>query len=133
MQMRIKARLRDRMREFDVDRIDVLMARIRLAIVNGNIELARRLFEELLADNVTEVVDMDSSISELGLPVKQVNFLERAGFETVRSVAMASDKDLLTVRQISKESIRMIRSRLVELGLCKPNVVVDGLVLSALD
>lgn len=58
-------------------------------------------------------------VSALGIDVRSVNMLERAGFLFVGHLVAASDDDLLSVRNAKKVAMLQIDRALARLGFCR--------------
>lgn len=92
----------------------------------------------LLEAQIKEALTLDSPVSllqyygEISLTVREINELERAGYQTLRSMLGATDQDFLMIRnfgEITLSRLRVCRSKLrEELKTGKPVSRLDAIL-----
>lgn len=76
---------------------------------------------------IAELTDPFSLISD---DVRVNNALEQAGYDTIRSVMLAKDSELMKIRQINQAHVRSIRQVLIDKGFVKLVSVEDNLQIA---
>jgi hypothetical protein len=62
-------------------------------------------------------ITLESSVSELGLPLRLTNALERYGFDRLSVLVAAKSSELLEYEDIAAGNVEVIREKLAEHGL----------------
>jgi DNA-directed RNA polymerase subunit alpha len=82
-------------------------------------------FQQIVEPVLTEDLDVVSSAAssvmtdDLGLPTRVANALKAAGYKTAAELAMATDKDLKTVKNLGGKSLGLIDEALSTKGLTR--------------
>jgi DNA-directed RNA polymerase alpha subunit len=100
-------------------KIEMYVCRVRLALESCNYDLARRVIDDCESTVVETQITFDTQLTELDLPSRVQNSLERAGIRTVRDVLNCSTEELLSTRNIGVEAIREVREILAGVVLVK--------------
>ncbi len=79
--------------------------------------------EEIAVAELTEKLDM--KVEELELSVRAANCLESEKLDTVRQLVKMTEADLLKIRSFGKTSLREIKRKLADIGLCLGMTEVD--------
>lgn len=81
----------------------------------------QQIVEPVLAEDVSAVASSAASVmtDDLGLPTRVANALKAAGYKTAAELAMATDKDLKTVKNLGGKSLGLIDEALSAKGLTR--------------
>lgn len=86
----------------------VAMRRIEVLLSHGKRETAERVFQGILDACSPQLMTLESHVGDC-LPTRTAELLERAGYQTLRSVGCAADEDLLSLPEIGPVVLREIR------------------------
>jgi DNA-directed RNA polymerase subunit alpha len=80
-----------------------------------------QIVNPVLADDASVISSSASSVmtDDLGLPTRVANALKAAGYKTAPELAMATDKDLKTVKNLGGKSLGLIDEALSAKGLTR--------------
>lgn len=92
----------------DDDQWWIFSQRLRILLGHGMKANARRLLEQFMSSQTKTKPTMQDSPSAV-LPARIANALEGAGYDTILSLANATDAELSRVRNLGEESIASIR------------------------
>ncbi len=81
----------------------------------------KQIVEPAMVESVGSTVLASSNVmtDDLGLPTRVANALKAAGYKTAAELAMASDKDLKTVKNLGGKSLGLIDEALSSKGLTR--------------
>ncbi|XMB87454.1 DNA-directed RNA polymerase subunit alpha [Mycoplasmatota bacterium WC44] len=97
-----------------------MASKIMMEHLNVLVELSERAMG---ADFIVEREDesnaklLEMSIEELDFSVRSYNSLKRAGISTVGELALKSEEDMMTIRNLGRKSLKEVKDKLEELGL----------------
>lgn len=107
----------------DAERFAQLMARCEILIARGLGERAIEVFRDFVNRDRFEVPDrsptIDSPVCHV-FPVRIARLLEDAGYETLRSVAAASDQQLLAIGNLAGKTLDCIRTVIADIRRGSP-------------
>jgi hypothetical protein len=110
----VQVNLDELLADFDTERWEVTVGKMKFQIVRGNTNAAMLVLKEFMQQPLIEPIGMQSHVSEV-FSERIANMLEFAGLYCVQSVHEASDAMLLTISQFGQSNLKTVRAKIAEI------------------
>ncbi len=105
---------KDMLKLFDEENFAILCNRLRVCLARGLTEEAKYALQEFIEflDQGGYKIDMKCSVGDL-FEVELANLLDSAGYDTLESVELATDEELLRIPRFSESRLHQVRQQLL--------------------
>jgi len=94
----------------DPDTVSRFVARLEIALQAGHFDLCRRIIDQTELESTTpaDAITLDTSLADVGLPMRVVGLLERAGVHSIGDALARTPDQLREIPSVGPNAVREI-------------------------